>query len=111
MSNSSSTILGILAGTAIGAIAGILFAPDKGSNTRKKLVEQADAVADNMAERATHLKDQIANTVIAGKMNLEDKVDALIAAASHKTEDIIKALQNKLKELEAKNKELQDSKS
>lgn len=111
MSNGSSTILGILAGTAIGAVAGILFAPDKGSNTRKKLVEQADAVADNMAERATHLKDQIANTVIAGKMKLEDRVESLLADASYKTEDIITTLEDKLKKLKTKNKELQGSKS
>ena len=45
MSDSSNTILGILAGTAIGAALGILFAPDKGSSTRRKLVEQSNALA------------------------------------------------------------------
>jgi gas vesicle protein len=32
----SNTMLAFLAGAAVGAIAGILFAPDKGSVTRQK---------------------------------------------------------------------------
>lgn len=111
MSNRSSTILGILAGTAIGAVAGILFAPDKGSNTRRKLVEQTNAAADTMAERVAHLKDQIVDTVAMGKMKLEDKVESIITDASYKTDDIITTLEGKLKKLKVKNKELQDSKS
>lgn len=111
MSDSSSTILGILAGTAIGAIAGILFAPDKGINTRKKLAEQSCALADNVAGKANHVKDQIVDTVVAGKVKLEDRVDALLTDASYKTEDIITALEKKLKQLKAKNKAFQDAKS
>lgn len=34
--NSGKVVLGALAGLAAGALLGILFAPDKGSETRKK---------------------------------------------------------------------------
>jgi len=46
-----------LAGTAIGATLGILFAPDKGTATRKKLVEQSNSLADDVAQSTTQLKN------------------------------------------------------
>jgi len=36
---SSAVLAGFLGGVALGAVAGILFAPDKGSETRAKIIE------------------------------------------------------------------------
>lgn len=36
----NKVILGIISGMAIGAVLGVLFAPDKGANTRKKLLKK-----------------------------------------------------------------------
>lgn len=109
--NSSNAILGILAGTAIGAALGILFAPDKGSNTRKKLVEETNNVAGNVADRATDLKDQLVSTVTSQKESLSERVDSLVSDASYKTEDLITTLEDRLKALKAKNKKLQQNKT
>lgn len=42
MSKKSNALMAFLAGAAVGAVLGILYAPDKGSNTREKLSFQLD---------------------------------------------------------------------
>jgi gas vesicle protein len=44
-------ILGVLAGLAAGALVGILFAPDKGSETRKKIIDKGESYVDNLKEK------------------------------------------------------------
>ena len=41
--NNSSVITTVIAGLAVGIIIGVLFAPDKGSETRKKICKKASA--------------------------------------------------------------------
>ena len=48
---SGNVLLGVLAGIAVGAVIGILFAPDKGSVTRKKVSEIGDEYADELKEK------------------------------------------------------------
>lgn len=59
--NSNNVLLGILAGTAIGATLGILFAPDKGTKTRQKIADQANATKDTFLTEADHFKEKIVN--------------------------------------------------
>jgi len=62
----SNAALLLLTGVAIGAITGILIAPDEGEKTRKKLMKQAkkykktfDDKASEYKEKAFDLKDNI----------------------------------------------------
>ncbi len=46
--NTSKVLLGVLGGVAVGAIAGILLAPDKGSKTRKKIMDKSKGFAHDV---------------------------------------------------------------
>lgn len=116
--NSSNTIVGILAGTAIGATLGILFAPDKGINTRQRISDEALAAKDritesalaakeNIANRAMHLKDRVVESVATKKLTLDEQVEQIVSDTSHKADDVITTLEKKLADLRAKNKQFQ----
>lgn len=107
MNNNGNTVLGILAGTAVGAVLGILFAPDKGSETRRKIAEEAANKRDVMAEKATDLRDAVGSTISSQKNNLDHQIDAIVSNVSYKAEDVITTLEARLKDLKAKNKNLQ----
>lgn len=109
MSNNSNTILGVLTATAVGATLGVLFAPDKGSNTRKKIIEGAQDAKANLVNEVSNLEEEIVNTVISKKETLEEQVESLVSDASYKAEDVITTLEQKLSELKMKNKKLQKS--
>jgi gas vesicle protein len=47
---SGNTLLAFIAGAATGALLGILYAPDKGVNTREKLSFQLDKYRDMLQE-------------------------------------------------------------
>ena len=57
--NSGKVVLGAIAGIAAGAVLGILFAPDKGTNTRKKLKEKGKDAAGNLKTRYNDAIDSL----------------------------------------------------
>jgi gas vesicle protein len=59
--NSSKVLLGVLGGMAAGALVGILFAPEKGSKTRKKIVYKGKGFADDLKEKFEDLYEDVTN--------------------------------------------------
>lgn len=47
----TESIIALLAGTAIGVAVGVLIAPDKGSETRRKIKEAAETGGDTAKEK------------------------------------------------------------
>ncbi|MFV0345006.1 MAG: YtxH domain-containing protein [Bacteroidales bacterium] len=72
MSNSSSTLVGIVAGAALGFVAGILLAPEKGEDTRKKIGDKAKHLKDEMDKKMEDVNRKIHDL----KHNFESHKDA-----------------------------------
>ena len=59
--NTIKVALGVFAGIAIGAIGGILFAPAKGSSTRRKITHLGEEYSDELKEKFEDLVGIIAD--------------------------------------------------
>jgi gas vesicle protein len=56
---SKNVIMGIVGGLAAGAVLGILFAPDNGKNTRKKIAKKSNELKDNVKDSFNDLLESI----------------------------------------------------
>lgn len=57
--STAKVIVGVLAGVAVGAAIGILFSPDKGANTRKKITRKGEDVMHDIEEGLSDIYDTI----------------------------------------------------
>ena len=80
--STGKVITGLVAGMAAGAILGILFAPDKGSETRRKISkkgndltdavkEKFDAIVDKFKKEVEDVKEQATDFAENGKSAIE----------------------------------------
>lgn len=75
MNNTSKIVLGVLAGAAAGAILGILFAPDKGESTRKKIAESGSGLADSLKSKIDEFLDLFNSSVANEKVRSNGSKD------------------------------------
>lgn len=69
---SSKIVVGFLAGAAVGALAGILFAPDKGSETRKKITSKTGDLTDSVKNSFNDFIDGVKQTYSGAKEEVEE---------------------------------------
>lgn len=80
MNDNTKVAIALLAGLAAGAALGLLFAPDKGSETRDKLSESLKDFGDSIREKAADeinnlsgLKDKVVNSIKTKLRNVEEE--------------------------------------
>lgn len=73
--NNNNAVLGILAGAAIGAIAGILFAPEKGSTTRRQIADSSDDYMDELKSQFNKFTDSLEQKLDSTKKDADYLAD------------------------------------
>lgn len=106
-SKTSSSIIALLAGAAIGAGLGILFAPDKGSKTREKIKDGMDDFKNQAKTKWNDLEEETKEKFSKTKEDLKETVEELLSNSSYKAEEAITFLEEKLAELKKQNAKLQ----
>lgn len=76
MNNTTKILIAFAAGALAGAAVGILFAPDKGSETRKKIGEEGKKIADSMK-----------NKFLAGKEKFDNLKEGIRRSVKEETEE------------------------
>ena len=74
--NTGKLFLGALAGIAVGAVLGILFAPDKGSTTRRRFSKKSYDYSEELEEKFNDLIESITEqfqTVVEEVNQMADK--------------------------------------
>lgn len=60
------------AGLVAGGVLGVLFAPDKGENTRKKITDSGKKLTETVKEKMSNLKVNIRGKADAVKEGMEE---------------------------------------
>lgn len=88
--STGKVVLGTLAGLAIGGIVGILLAPEKGSTTRKKMMDSTDGFVDKIKSKVDGFRDSVAGKFESTKNeaeNLADKGKAAYEGVKNEVKD------------------------
>ena len=84
--DSGKVFLGVLAGIAAGAVLGILFAPEKGSDTRKKLAGKGEDYSDLVKEKVNEFLGSMSEKF----EKVKEEVSEFAEQAHAKAEDMKK---------------------
>ena len=98
MSKSSKSFWAFVVGAAAGAVIGILYAPDKGENTRSKLYFQLNKYRDQLK--------QLINDIVDGKEVIETTAKSegkkVVQDAKIKAEKLLEDVEKMMTQIKAK---------
>jgi len=89
-SNDSFKVIGaILAGAIAGATIGVLFAPHKGSKTRRRLVDGAKDIAEDIQSKLMEEASALRKKAEALEILAEEKFEEITGNCKLKTETVV----------------------
>lgn len=77
---------GILFGAAVGVVLGVLYAPQKGSETRNQIREKVETTAKTIQDKIEEIKEQA--------LEVADDIDAQVAEIKRRGEEELKSLRD-----------------
>jgi gas vesicle protein len=66
--------IGVLAGSVVGGVVALLFAPKSGKDTRAFFKEKAGDIKDKVGEKTGDIKDKVGEKVSTIRHNMGDKI-------------------------------------
>ena len=88
--DSGKVLMGILLGAVTGAAVGVLFAPHKGSKTRKLLTRNAKDMAENIKNKVKDEAESLRSKAIELEGNAKDKMQDFANNIRQKTDGLMK---------------------
>ena len=110
MASTGNTLLALITGAAIGAGVGLLYAPDSGDKTRKKLKDDAQNAQERLNKKYNETSSNLSEKARKARTDFEARLEETLSSASHKADDILSAMESKLEELRKQNSKLQKDK-
>lgn len=98
MNNTSRTLFAFLLGAATGALLGILYAPDKGVNTREKL----SFLLEKYRKQLDDLIQQLVNTKDAPSSQAKTEGERVVKDAKEKAEKLLQDVDNLIGQIKNK---------
>lgn len=101
MSNNGKIFLGIVTAAAAGAVIGLLFAPDKGTDTRGKVKKQVNDIADEILKAIQKGKlsiDDLKDQAVTKAGDLKDKARSKFDELQGQAEDVAETAKKKVNE-------------
>ena len=85
----------------------MLYAPESGEETRRKLGENARRTQDDLNRRYRETSSNLSQKAKKAKSDFEQRLDETLSSASYKADEILSSLESKLDELKRQNAKFQ----
>jgi gas vesicle protein len=88
--SAGKVVIGLVAGLATGALLGILFAPDKGYKTRKRIYREGEKITEDVTEKFMDFMESVTDKFNDVKKDVTDFAEK-VKATEKKVEKDLKA--------------------